>query len=732
MMAPVVEDSDGNQRYVLADSREEVQKAEDILHKNVNDKLKLIKQAETSRCSRQQEYDRLFNGTNARSSHEGGETPTATIGTLAPAKKITRRSLVGRVRPTPVTTGARSSSDADPHGTVTSEEAAEQTANAASSAEATSQRDTQYEPPSPVSVSSSTRRDIYFGDAQQSSSRLPNMGNQRTQGHHRPDTGYQYGYEHMPTYAHYQHQTELAQVSAQMGGDINEAQRQIVATAAAANDFKMYLSATIAQQSLQQSHQLKEANEARLQLQKDLEQQFEEFCIDNRVKRKALHKLQKAVEKRGEVIATLMSNQRMQRTMRLIIECWRTQSWGPEKKNIISHNAARIAEEKPSPAKDKKSGLMKSLTKIYPPANYMLAPGRVRVCEICLAKNIPFYCRCPSTSTIPGDNPTGGQSSKQKIPNPAYHSVGTEVLQSDAVRTRGRSSTDDAPENKEADPVAEPESNPVYRGVGTEVHQSDATCTGGGSGGATSVVEEIKSNAAYPDYSGQGTDGTRYNGVGQVPKVPKDLTCEHCGLHPWTREIPQCDKCGKRVCQDCRDEGGECLCPYLKLGKNLDGWGTMPACRHCGELTRKPPCSDCRSRLCRECKRGMWKHICDNTYGTPYESNCDSSSDGANCKICGLDMGSECVCTADEMDGWLQQQEQQQSASQRLTDNAVAASSAATSHDDSLAQQKDEGYDKALEDQYYRCKLCHYVNDTNSDQEWAQLSPRDRKRSAEA
>ena len=95
-------------------------------------------------------------------------------------------------------------------------------------------------------------------------------------------------------------------------------------------------------------------------------------------------------------------------------------------------------------------------------------------------------------------------------------------------------------------------------------------------------------------------------------------------------------------------------------------------------------------------------------------------------------MGSECVCTADEMDGWLQQQEQQQSASQRLTDNAVAASSAATSHDDSLAQQKDEGYDKALEDQYYRCKLCHYVNDTNSDQEWAQLSPRDRKRSAEA
>ena len=37
----------------------------------------------------------------------------------------------------------------------------------------------------------------------------------------------------------------------------------------------------------------------------------------------------------------------------------------------------------------------------------------------------------------------------------------------------------------------------------------------------------------------------------------------------------------------------------------------------------------------------------------------------------------------------------------------------------------------ALEDQFYKCKLCHYVNDTNSDLEWAQLSPRDHKRSAQ-
>ena len=102
---------------------------------------------------------------------------------------------------------------------------------------------------------------------QPSSSRQQHEGNQRTQVFHRPDAGYQHGYEGMPTYAHFQHQIEFAQVTAQLGGDINEAQRQIVAAAAAATDFKMYLSATIAQQSLQQSQQLKEANEARLQLQ---------------------------------------------------------------------------------------------------------------------------------------------------------------------------------------------------------------------------------------------------------------------------------------------------------------------------------------------------------------------------------------------------------------------------------------------------------------------------------
>ena len=91
-------------------------------------------------------------------------------------------------------------------------------------------------------------------------------------------------------------------------------------------------------------------------------------------------------------------------------------------------------------------------------------------------------------------------SSVETRTNPGYNSVGTEVIQSDTVSTRGRSSTDAAPENKEANPVADPESNPVYCGVGTEVHQSDAACTGGGSGSATSVVEEIKANAAYPDY----------------------------------------------------------------------------------------------------------------------------------------------------------------------------------------------------------------------------------------
>ena len=57
------------------------------------------------------------------------------------------------------------------------------------------------------------------------------------------------------------------------------------------------------------------------------------------------------------------------------------------------------------------SGAMKGLARENPP---MLAPGRVRVCEICMAKNIPFYCRCPSTETTPeeeSEDPTGGQSS---------------------------------------------------------------------------------------------------------------------------------------------------------------------------------------------------------------------------------------------------------------------------------------------------------------------------------
>ena len=299
--------------------------------------------------------------------------------------------------------------------------------------------------------------------------------------------------------------------------------------------------------------------------------------------------------------------------------------------------------------------------------------------------------------------------------------------------------------------IAEAESNPVYCGVGTEVHQSDTAYTGGGSGSATSIVEEIKSNAAYPDHIGQGTDGTQHNGVAQVPKDSKDFTCEHCGHPPWSREIPQCDQCGKRVCQDCRNEGGECLCPYLKLGKNYhDGWGTMPSCRHCGDITRMPPCLDCRFRLCRWCKTRMWKHISDDTYGTPYESNCtnddykqaehDSSSDGTNCKICGLDMGSECICTADDMEAWLrqrephlqQEKEEHQSASECLTDKTIAASSAATSRKESIVQHEEKRCDNAQDDQYHRCKLCHYVNNEDSDKEWAQLSPRDHKRSAEA
>ena len=202
MMAPITESADGSQRYALTDCREELQKSEDK-HKSVNDKLRLIKQTEAPQSSRQQEYDRLFNGTNARSSKECDETPMVTVSTLAPAKKITRRSLVGRVRPTPVTTGARSSSDADPHGTVTGEEAAAQTANAAAWSEA---EDDQHEPPSPASVSSSIRRDIYFGEAQPSSSRLRNESDQRTQVFPRPETGYQHGHEGMPTYAYFQRQ----------------------------------------------------------------------------------------------------------------------------------------------------------------------------------------------------------------------------------------------------------------------------------------------------------------------------------------------------------------------------------------------------------------------------------------------------------------------------------------------------------------------------------------------
>ena len=281
MMAPITESADGSQRYALTDCREELQKSEDK-HKSVNDKLKLIKQTEAPQSSRQQEYDRLFNGTNARSSKECDETPMATVSTLAPAKKVTRRSLVGRVRPTPVTTGARSSSDADPHGTVTGEEAAAQTANAAAWSEA---EDDQHEPPSPASVSSSIRRDIYFGDAQPSSSRLQDEGDQRTQVFPRPDAGYQHGYEGMPTYAYFQRQIEFAQVTAQMGGDINEAQRQIIAASAAANDFKMWLSALIAQQSLEQSEQLRRSKrEHELQMQQDLDQQFEEFWSTTGVK----------------------------------------------------------------------------------------------------------------------------------------------------------------------------------------------------------------------------------------------------------------------------------------------------------------------------------------------------------------------------------------------------------------------------------------------------------------
>jgi len=65
-------------------------------------------------------------------------------------------------------------------------------------------------------------------------------------------------------------------------------------------------------------------------------------------------------------------------------------------------------------------------------------------------------------------------------------------------------------------------------------------------------------------------------------------------------------------------------------------------------------------------------------------------------------------------------------------DKTIAASSAATSQQESLVQQDEKRCDNALEDQFYKCKLCHYVNDTNSDLEWARLSPRDHKSSAEA
>ena len=38
MMAPITEDDKGQQKYVLADSRTDVEKAEDAMHKSINDK----------------------------------------------------------------------------------------------------------------------------------------------------------------------------------------------------------------------------------------------------------------------------------------------------------------------------------------------------------------------------------------------------------------------------------------------------------------------------------------------------------------------------------------------------------------------------------------------------------------------------------------------------------------------------------------------------------------------
>ena len=274
---------------------------------------------------------------------------------------------------------------------------------------------------------------------------------------------------------------EFAQVTAQMGGDINEAQRQIIAASAAANDFKMWLSALIAQQGLEQSEELRVAYEAiqqqkqqQRQMKQELDQQFAIDLADSRGKRRALRQQRKIIEKRGEVIATLMSKLQMQTTMRTILAHWhrarhvvmsgvtmsgekytvhRVNDVSASKSKEVLHQDQKV-DERTTPIDDnthkdmlmiakmlhdddtpkagssddtwqvveRKNRRKRFLAKYNPPIQ-PLAPGRVRVCEICMMKGIPFRCRChDEESTHEGDStdPAGGsatdRASSHKVP----------------------------------------------------------------------------------------------------------------------------------------------------------------------------------------------------------------------------------------------------------------------------------------------------------------------------